>query len=122
LIVGTAQAAALIPGVSRSGSTITAGLFRNMTREAAVRFSFLLSTPLIAGAALVKFHELHKEGLPEGMHTPFLVGILISAIVGYGAIAWLVRYLQSNSLKVFIVYRIVVGVVVIALAYVWHLQ
>jgi undecaprenyl-diphosphatase len=122
LIVGTAQAAALVPGVSRSGSTITAGLFRNLTREAAVRFSFLLSTPLIAGAALVKFHELHKEGLPEGMHTPFLVGILISAIVGYGAIAWLVRYLQSNSLKVFIVYRIVVGVVVIALAYVWHLQ
>jgi undecaprenyl-diphosphatase len=122
LIVGTAQAAALVPGVSRSGSTITAGLFRNLTREAAVRFSFLLSTPLIAGAALVKFHELHKEGLPEGMHTPFLVGILISAIVGYGAIAWLVRYLQSNSLKVFIVYRIVVGVVVIALAYVWHLE
>lgn len=122
LIIGGAQAFALIPGVSRSGSTITAGLFRNMTREAAVRFSFLLSTPIIAGAALLKMHELHKEGLPAGMHAPFIVGILISAIVGYGAIAWLVRYLQSNSLRVFIVYRIVVGVVVIALAYVWHLQ
>jgi undecaprenyl-diphosphatase len=122
VIVGCAQAFALIPGVSRSGSTITAGLFRNMTREAAVRFSFLLSTPLIAGAALLKAHELRKEGLPAGMHMPFLVGVLISAVVGYIAIAWLIRYLQSNSLKVFIVYRVVVGVIVIGLAFMWHLQ
>jgi undecaprenyl-diphosphatase len=122
LVIGCAQATALIPGVSRSGSTITAGLFRNMTREAAVRFSFLLSTPLIAGAALLKAHELRKEGLPQGMHMPFLVGVLVSAIVGYFAIAWLIRYLQSNSLKVFIVYRIVVGVIVIGLALMWHLQ
>ena len=122
LIVGCAQATALIPGVSRSGSTITAGLFRNMTREAAVRFSFLLSTPLIAGAALLKAHELKKEGLPAGMHMPFLVGVVISAVVGYAAIAWLIRYLQSNSLKVFIVYRIVVGMIVIGLALMWHLQ
>ncbi len=122
LIVGCAQAFALVPGVSRSGSTITAGLFRNMTREAAVRFSFLLSTPLIAGAALLKAHELRKEGLPAEMHMPFLVGVLVSAVVGYMAIAWLIRYLQSNSLKVFIVYRIVVGVIVIGLAFMWHLQ
>ena len=122
LIVGCAQATALIPGVSRSGSTITAGLFRNMTRDAAVRFSFLLSTPLIAGAALLKAHELKKEGLPAGMHMPFLVGVVISAVVGYAAIAWLIRYLQSNSLKVFIVYRIVLGVIVIGLAILWHLQ
>ena len=122
LIVGCAQATALIPGVSRSGSTITAGLFRNMTREAAVRFSFLLSTPIIAGAALLKAHELRKEGLPAGMHAPFLVGVLVSAIVGYITIAWLIRYLQSNSLKVFIVYRIIVGVIVIGLALMWHLQ
>lgn len=122
LIVGCAQAAALIPGVSRSGSTITAGLFRNMTREAAVRFSFLLSTPIIAGAALLKAHELKKEGLPAGMHMPFLVGVVVSAIVGYAAISWLIRYLQSNSLRVFIVYRIVVGVIVIGLAFMWHLQ
>jgi len=122
LIIGCAQAAALVPGVSRSGATITAGLFRNMTREAAVRFSFLLSTPIIAGAALLKAHELRKEGLPPGMHAPFLVGVIVSAIVGYGAIAWLIRYLQSNSLKVFIVYRIVAGIVVIGLAIAWHLQ
>jgi undecaprenyl-diphosphatase len=122
LIVGVAQAFALIPGVSRSGSTITAGLFRNMTRDAAVRFSFLLSTPIIAGAALLKAHELRNEGLPPGMHAPFIVGIIISALVGYAAIAWLIRYLQSNSLKAFIIYRIVVGIVVIVLAYTMHLQ
>jgi undecaprenyl-diphosphatase len=122
LIVGVAQAFALIPGVSRSGSTITAGLFRGMRREAAVRFSFLLATPIIAGAALVKAHELHKEGLPAGMHAPFLVGIIVSALVGYAAIAWLIRYLQSNSLRAFIIYRIVAGVVVIALAFAMHLQ
>jgi undecaprenyl-diphosphatase len=122
LLIGIAQAFALIPGVSRSGSTITAGLFRNLTREAAVRFSFLLSTPLIAGAALVKAHELHKEGLPHDMQMPVLAGIIVSALVGYAAIAWLIRYLQANSLKPFIIYRIVVGVIVIALAFVMHLQ
>ena len=117
-----AQAFALIPGVSRSGSTITAGLFRGLTRDAAVRFSFLLSTPLIAGAALLKAHELRKEGLPAEMHMPFIVGILVSALVGYVAIAWLIRYLQSNSLRLFIIYRIIAGVVVIVLAFMWHLQ
>jgi len=122
MIVGCAQATALIPGVSRSGSIITAGLFRNMTREAAVRFSFLLSTPIIAGAALLKAHELRKEGLPAGMHMPFLVGVLVSAIVGYAAISWLIRYLQSNSLKLFILYRIVFGAIVIVLALILHLQ
>ena len=122
MVVGCAQAAALIPGVSRSGSTITAGLFRNMTRAAAVRFSFLLSTPIIAGAALLKAHELRKEGLPPGMHAPFLVGVLVSAMVGYGAITWLIRYLQTNSLKLFVIYRIVAGVMVIGLAVMWHLQ
>jgi undecaprenyl-diphosphatase len=122
LIVGVAQAFALIPGVSRSGSTITAGLFRGMRREAAVRFSFLLATPIIAGATLVKAHELHKEGLPAGMHMPFLVGILVSAVVGYAAIAWLIRYLQAKSLRVFIIYRIVAGIVVIALAFAMHLR
>jgi undecaprenyl-diphosphatase len=122
LLIGIAQAFALIPGVSRSGATITAGLFRNLTREAAVRFSFLLSTPLIAGAALLKAHELHKEGLPHEMQKPMLVGIIVSALVGYAAIAWLIRYLQSNSLKVFIVYRIIAGILVIAAAFAMHLQ
>jgi undecaprenyl-diphosphatase len=122
IIIGCAQATALIPGVSRSGATITAGLFRNMTREASVRFSFLLSTPIIAGAALLKAHELRKEGLPQAMHAPFLVGVIVSAVVGYIAIAWLIRYLQANSLKAFVIYRIVAGVIVIGLAVMWHLQ
>jgi undecaprenyl-diphosphatase len=122
LVIGIAQAFALIPGVSRSGSTITAGLFRGLTRDAAVRFSFLLSTPLIAGAALLKAHELHKEGLPHEMQMPVLIGIIVSALVGYAAISWLIRYLQSNSLRLFIIYRIVAGVVVIALAFAMHLQ
>jgi undecaprenyl-diphosphatase len=122
IIIGCAQATALIPGVSRSGATITAGLFRNMTREAAVRFSFLLSTPIIAGAALLKAHELRKEGLPAAMHAPFMVGVIVSAIVGYGAIAWLIRYLQSSSLRVFVAYRIIAGLIVIGLAWAWHLQ
>jgi undecaprenyl-diphosphatase len=122
ILIGCAQAFALIPGVSRSGSTITTGLFRNLTRDAAVRFSFLLSTPLIAGAALLKIHELQKEGLPANMRMPFLVGILVSAVVGYAAITWLVKYLQSNSLRVFIVYRIIAGVLVIAAAIALHLQ
>lgn len=122
IVVGCAQATALIPGVSRSGATITAGMFRNMTREAAVRFSFLLSTPIIAGAALLKAHEVHKEGLPPEMHLPFIVGVIVSAIVGYTAIAWLIRYLQSNSLRAFIIYRIIAGIIVIGLAFMWHLQ
>ena len=122
LVIGVAQAFALMPGVSRSGSTITAGLFRGLKRDAAVRFSFLLSTPLIAGAALLKAHELHKEGLPHDMQLPVVVGIIVSALVGYAAISWLIRYLQSNSLRLFILYRIVAGIVVIALAFVMHLQ
>lgn len=122
ILIGIAQAFALIPGVSRSGSTITAGLFKGLTRDAAVRFSFLLSTPLIAGAALLKAHELRKEGLPAGMQMPVLVGIVVSALVGYAAIAWLIRYLQTNTLRPFIIYRVVVGIIVIALAFAMHLQ
>ena len=122
LVIGFAQATALIPGVSRSGSTITAGLFRNLTRDAAVRFSFLLATPIIAGAALVKAHEVHKEGIPHDMRTPFAVGIAVSAIVGYIAIAWLIRYLRTKTLTIFIVYRIIFGIIVIALAYSAHLH
>ena len=122
LLIGIAQAFALVPGVSRSGSTITAGLFRNMTREASVRFSFLLSTPIIAGAALLKAHELRKEGLPAGMHAPFIVGIIVSAIVGYITISWLLRYLQTNSLRAFVIYRVIVGIVIIALVYLGRLQ
>jgi undecaprenyl-diphosphatase len=120
MTVGLLQAFAVIPGVSRSGITITGGLFRNFTREAAARFSFLLSTPIIAGAALLKFHHVMKHGLPPGMATGFAVGIIVSAIVGYATIAWFIRYLQTKTLTVFIVYRILFGIAVLLLGYMGH--
>ena len=120
LIVGICQAFAVVPGVSRSGITITGGLFRDFTREAAARFSFLLSTPIIAGAALLKLHHVLKEGLPPEMVTGFVVGMIVSAIVGYITISWFIRYLQLKTLTVFIVYRILFGGAVLALAHYWH--
>ena len=114
IVVGVAQAFAVIPGVSRSGITMTAGLFRGMTRETAARFSFLLSTPLIAGGALKKGLEVRHEGLPPDMRLPFALGIVVSGLVGYAVIAWLIRYLERRTFKVFIFYRLVLGLVVLA--------
>jgi undecaprenyl-diphosphatase len=110
IVVGSAQALAIVPGVSRSGVTITAGLFRQMKREAAARFSFFLSTPLIAGAAVKKMLDVAKEGLPSSEVAPFITGIVVSAIVGYAAIKILLRYLQSHSTFVFVYYRIALGI------------
>ena len=119
-LVGVAQALAVIPGVSRSGVTMTAGLFRRMKRETAARFSFLLSTPIIAGAALKKGLEVHHAGLPHDMRLPFLGGAIISAVVGYLVIAVLIRYLERRTFKVFVVYRVVLGVIVLVLG--WGLR
>ncbi len=118
LAIGTAQALAVIPGVSRSGSTISAGLFCNLDRTTAARFSFLLSTPIIAGAAAKKFWDLHKHpgGLPHDMQMAFIAGILASAVTGCIAIAFFLNYLRSRSLAAFVWYRIVFGIIVIALA------
>jgi len=118
VIVGLAQAFAIIPGVSRSGSTIAAALFRNMDRPTAARFSFLLSTPIIGGAAAKKFWDLnrHQGGMAPDMHTAFIVGILVSAITGCIAIAFFLNYLRRRSLAAFVWYRIVFGIMVIALA------
>jgi len=116
LSIGLAQALAVVPGVSRSGITITQGLFRGMTREAAARFSFLLATPIIAGAALKKWHDVHKAGgLPPGMKLPFEAGVAASAVVGLLSIWLLIRFLRSRSLQVFVYYRIVLGIIVMAL-------
>ncbi|OFW24131.1 MAG: UDP-diphosphatase [Acidobacteria bacterium RIFCSPLOWO2_02_FULL_59_13] len=117
LIIGICQALALVPGVSRSGITMTAALFRDFRREAAARFSFLLSTPIIAGAALNEFLNLRQEDMPPEMRVPFLVGIIVSAVVGYAAIALLLKYLQYGTFKIFVYYRVIFGIIVLALAF-----
>ena len=114
LLIGAAQAVAVIPGTSRAGITITAGLFRNLSREAAARFSFLLATPVIGGAALKKAYDVWKLGWPEGISTlDFALGIAVSAAVGYAAIAFLLRYLQVRTLKIFVAYRLALGVIIL---------
>jgi undecaprenyl-diphosphatase len=118
--IGTAQALALFPGVSRSGITITAGLLRRLTRESAARFSFLLSTPLIAGAGLKELPKLIQQRHAGAMNLPLstlLLAITVSAITGYLVIAFFLRYLQTRTLKLFIVYRILFGIVVLLLVF-----
>ena len=117
VVIGVSQALAIVPGVSRSGITIAAGLFCNLERAAAARFSFLLATPIIAGAALKAAWNIHRAGgLSPDMHMPFLVGIVVSAITGYAAIAFLLRYLQTRTLNFFVWYRVLCGIMIIALA------
>jgi len=113
LIIGIAQAIAIIPGVSRSGITISAGLFRGLRREASARFSFLISTPIIAGATLLhlkKFltsRELYDIPL-------FTVGFISSAITGFLAIVFLLNFLKKYPLNIFVYYRFILAVVIIA--------
>ena len=118
LWIGLAQVLAIIPGTARSGVTITAGLFRGLNRETAARFSFLLSTPAILAAAAKGAWEIKKEGgIPPDMKLPFALGIALSAIFGAVVIAFFLRYLRRSSLMPFIYYRIIFGIIVIALAY-----
>jgi len=113
LAVGFAQVLALIPGSSRSGSTIMAGLFAGETRETAARFSFLLSMPAIAASGLLELKEaMHK--LPDGSFLPLAVATVVSGIVGYASIWFLLRFLRTHSTAVFIVYRLVVGALILA--------
>jgi undecaprenyl-diphosphatase len=117
--VGVAQALAVVPGCSRSGITITAGLFRGLDRQSAARFSFLLSTPAIGAAASKALYEMHKQGGLHALTSPqVLIGILVSALTGCAVIAWFMRYLRDSSLRVFIYYRIVFGIIVVALAFI----
>jgi undecaprenyl-diphosphatase len=116
LVIGLAQALALIPGVSRSGSTITAGLFTGLSRESAARYSFLLSTPAIVLAALLELKSI--VGGEEHTHTgagAIIVATVLAFIVGYWSIAFLLRYVSRHSLGAFIAYRIALGVFVLAL-------
>jgi undecaprenyl-diphosphatase len=123
IAVGIAQAFAIIPGVSRSGSTIATARFCHLDREAAARFSFLLSAPIIAGAALKKFADIHKEGgVPPDMRLAYLIGILVSGVVGIIVIAFFLKYLRRNSLSVFVWYRVIFGIIVIALAVLFRIR
>lgn len=112
LAVGCAQVLALIPGSSRSGSTIMAGLFVGQTRETAARFSFLLSIPAIAASGVLELKEaIHK--LPDGSYLPLIVATIVSGLVGYASIWFLLRFLRTHSTGIFIGYRLIVGAVII---------
>jgi undecaprenyl-diphosphatase len=116
LIIGVAQAlAALVPGVSRSGATITAGLFRDFKRADAARFSFLLGAPLIAGAGAKSLADIAGSDFTNREYGIFLVGIVTAAVSGLFAITFLLRFLQSQSTIVFVIYRFVFGLMVLGL-------
>ncbi len=117
LFIGLAQAVAIIPGTSRSGITITAALARGIDRPAAAQFSFLLSTPAIAGAAMKALYDLvHHGAMTPQMWLHIAVGVAVSGVTGWAVIALLLRYLRNNTLRLFVYYRIVFGIIVIALA------
>lgn len=114
ILMGCAQALALIPGVSRSGSTITAGLFMGLERATAARFSFLLGIPAITLAGLVELKGLLDDGFGSIGAAALIAGLLSSAVFSYLAIAWLIRYLQTRNTWVFVWYRLAFGVAILA--------
>jgi undecaprenyl-diphosphatase len=119
IAIGLAQALAVIPGVSRSGITISAGLFRNLDRTAAARFSFLLSTPVIGAAAAKTLWDMHKaHHLHQLITTNFVVGVVVSAATGCAVIAWFLHYLRRSGFKPFAYYRIAFGIIILALAFI----
>jgi undecaprenyl-diphosphatase len=115
LIVGCAQVFALMPGVSRSGSTITAGLFSGMSRPVAARFSFLLGVPIVFGAGLLGLKDLWQDGIPAGERGAFIAGVISATIVGYLAIGGLLSFLQHRPVDLFVIYRVILGVLLLAL-------
>ncbi len=104
LLIGLAQAAAILPGISRSGATIATGLAREIEREAAARFSFLLSIPVILGAGLVKLLDLARAGSLVSQAPTLLLGFTVAALTGYLAIRWLLAFLQRRPLYIFALY------------------
>lgn len=122
VVIGFAQAIALVPGVSRSGSTICAGLFRDVKRPDAARFAFLLSAPVIAGAGGKQLLHVLKEfsdGKLGGDDAAFFAtGFALAAIVGFISIAFLMRFLQTNSLRPFVYYRVAAGLTIYAVLFV----
>jgi len=114
LFIGVSQAFAIVPGVSRSGITMTTGLLKGLTRQGAARFSFLLSTPIIFGAAMVKLPGVISN--PSMITVNFLIGMLVSCITGIASIGFLLRYVQTKNFLPFVWYRFIVGAVVIIIA------
>jgi undecaprenyl-diphosphatase len=112
-LIGIAQAAALVPGVSRSGSTISAGLFLGLERGAAARYSFLLSVPAVVLSGLFELKDVGKGGGAGAV--PTIIAVIAAFIVGYASIAWFLKYLTRHPVTVFVVYRIVLGVVLLSL-------
>jgi undecaprenyl-diphosphatase len=120
LAVGFAQCLALIPGSSRSGSTIMAGLFAGEMRETAARFSFLLSIPAVLASGLLELKEALQK-LPPGSYGSLVVATIVSGIVGYASIWFLLRYLRTHSTGVFIAYRLIIGSLILFALYSGHL-
>jgi len=116
VFIGAAQVLSLNPGTSRSGITITGARMRIFTREAAARISFLMAIPVTAGAAVFKVGKLLKDGIPDGLAVPMLVGIITSGVAGWLAVAGLLRYLRTRSFLPFVIYRVVLGVVLLVVA------
>ncbi|MDP4093894.1 MAG: undecaprenyl-diphosphatase UppP [Bacillota bacterium] len=114
IVIGISQALAIIPGVSRSGITIAAGRVMGLTREAAARFTFLLSTPFILGSALYKLKDMKDIAQSQIGPVPFAVAIVTSGIVGALSIKFLLNYLKKRGFGIFVVYRIVIGIVLIS--------
>lgn len=110
-LIGLSQALAIIPGVSRSGITMTTGLFSGLNREAAARFSFLLSAPIILGAAIIKVPYLVSH--PEMINANFIIGMVVACISGIASIGFLLRYVQTKTFLPFVWYRFAVGALVI---------
>ena len=115
ILIGAAQALALLPGVSRSGVTMMTGLLVRLDRESAARYSFLMSIPVIGGAAAFKGLEVARDGLPSGTAVPFAVGMISAALSGIAAIWFVLAYLKRHNFNLFVVYRIAVGVGVLIL-------
>ncbi len=116
LIIGFAQSLALIPGSSRSGTTITAGLFLGFNRETAARFSFLMSIPAILASGFLQFYQSF-DMLNFNSSINLLSATIVSAVVGYLSIEFLLRYLRRKSVMVFVVYRIVIGIIILIMIY-----
>ena len=113
LLVGLAQALALIPGVSRSGSTLTAGLFLGMERATAARFSFLLGLPAVVLAGAVELHALLRAGLDANGWFILLVGLVSASLAAFAAIYGLLRYLEQQSTWIFVWYRLIMGLLLV---------